>query len=389
MKKVLTLMLGSLLMAACSENEVHPPEFYNCRFTVPETGAHPNASQYQDILDRNQSLGLIGVSVMVRDAQGLWLGSTGMADVASGARVQACQQFLIASISKVFTASVIFKLEEEGILSLDDPVSRWLDADILNKVANADQALIRDLLSHLAGIPDYYTLGYDMDRLNVEYNSWSHEEILDYARGQKANNRVGEAYWYSNTHYLLLGMIAEEASGKKLEELYPGYIFDPLELESGYFGSDLPIPEGNVKGYVDIYGDGDFVESEFLYKDELNTADGGIACNAYDTGLFFEKLMRGELLSQASLEQMTDWFPIPEDWYGTFGNTENGYGIERFDTEYGKAVGHTGAIHGFFSVAQYFPDLDATLVIQVNSSSYEMGPVENLYEECLDLMFSN
>ena len=144
-----------------------------------------------------------------------------------------------------------------------------------------------------------------------------------------------------------------------------------------------------AKGYVDIYGDGKYVESKFLYIDELNTADGGIAINALETGLFFEKLLKGEVISQTSLDQMTDCFVLPEGWWDPKYHTmQSGYGIEKFFTPNGIAFGHTGSIMGFSSVVQYFPDSDRTFVMIVNSSSYEDAPQANIYKECMKIMFS-
>lgn len=171
--------------------------------------------------------------------------------------------------------------------------------------------------------------------------------------------------------------------------VYQDEVFVPLHLKSAYFGKEVPIPSDVVKGYVDIYGNGQYVESEFLYKDELNTADGGIAINAYDLGLFMEKVLQENFLTSNSIEAMTNWFDLPPDWVDDdFGHFQNGLGLEHNKTTYGNSVGHTGGIDGFLSIAQYFPEHDATFVLLVNSGSYENLPRLNIYNQALEAMFN-
>ena len=140
---------------------------------------------------------------------------------------------------------------------------------------------------------------------------------------------------------------------------------------------------------ADMYGNGQFVHTDFMYKDELHTADGGIAINTYDLGTFFEKLMKGELLSEESLAQMTDWFDIPSGWVDPyFGHSENGYGIQKFTKQAEYSVGHSGAITGFSSLVQYFPESDFTYILLVNSASYDAEEIEaSIYDDFMKLLF--
>lgn len=377
------------LVVACEKNEVFPESYYDCGFVFPDSSSsHPKAALYQSILDRNRKAGIIGASLMIKDKAGVWVGASGKADIASGVNVHPCSRFLIASVSKSFTAAATFTLVDDGILSLDDPLNKWISKSITDKIANANEVELRHLLGHTSGIPDYYTLQFELDRVNKIENKWTQEEVLKYAYKKKATNGVGESYYYSNTNFLLLGMVIEKASGLSLEDVYKKKIFEPLELSSAYYSTFKPIPQGTVKGYVDMYGNGQYVESEFLYKDELNTADGGISSNVYDLGVFFERLLKGDVISKQSLEDMTAYEALPSDWVDAdFGHFKNGLGLEYNKTPYGYSVGHTGGIDGFLSVAQYFPEHDATFVLLVNSGSYNNQQRLNIYKECLKEMF--
>ncbi len=390
MKNYIFLIVMGVLISACTKDDMNSVLYTNDPLPFADSSAnHPRAEIYQSILENNQKQGLMGASLLIKDEYGLWMGTAGVSDAEAGLEVYSSQQFLIASITKVFTAATVFSLVDKGILSLEDPVSKWINPSLLDKLANADQAKISHLLSHTSGIADYYTLAYDMDRMNAEYNNWSYEEILAYAYKQDPTNGLGETYYYSNTNFLLLGMILESSTGKKLGQIYDEEVFTPLNLESAYYSFDNPIPEGCAWGYADMYGNGQFVRSDFMYKDELHTADGGIAINAYDIGTFLEKLMKGELLSEESLAQMTDWFEIPSGWVDPYYvHSESGYGIQKFTKEAEYSVGHSGAITGFSTMAQYFPESDFTYVLLVNSSSYDAEEIEaSIYDDFMKLLF--
>lgn len=100
---------------------------------------HPNAEKYQEILDRNQKLGIVGTTLMIKDQYGEWIGASGKANLETNTNVVPDDLFLIASISKVFTATAIFKYVDYGKLSIDDPIEKWLDKSLIGKLKNADK----------------------------------------------------------------------------------------------------------------------------------------------------------------------------------------------------------------------------------------------------------
>ncbi len=390
----MTLLATVIFFPSCEENDVLPIDYYSCSFNFQDTSVtHPKAGAYQRILGENRKNGLVGASLLVKDRDGLWIGADGKADISSDIDMKSCNTFLIASISKVFTSAAVYRYVDKGVLSTDDPISKWLSKSVVDNVKNADHTQIQHLLAHTSGIADFYTFQFELDRINRISNDWNKEEVLKYIYGASPTNGVGEAYSYSNTNFLLLSMILERASGLSFEEVYQQEVFNPLGLRSAYYSEEQPIPSGSVKGYVDIYGNNQFVESEFLYNDELGIGgDGGIAINVYDLAVFFEQMMKGNLISTSSLDKMTDWFSIPEEWViseGPYGQSENGFGIEQFTTQYGDAVGHTGGIDGFSSIAMYFPNEDMTCVLLLNSAGNETGSEsqEKILEEVIEKMF--
>ncbi|MEM9887792.1 MAG: serine hydrolase domain-containing protein [Bacteroidota bacterium] len=389
---IVTTALVSL--TSCEKNEVLPASNYSCDLgNIDNSTNHPKAAIYQNILSENRKNGLVGAVLLVKDKDGVWAGADGKADIASDIEMASCNTFLIASISKVFTSAAIYRYIDQGVLTLEDPVSKWLDASIIEKVNNADQAQIKHLLAHTSGIADYYTFQFELDRINKITNNFTKLDVLKYTYGVATTNEVGATYYYSNTNFLLLAMILESASGLSFEQVYQQEVFAPLGLNSAYYSEEQPIPDGCVKGYVDVYGNGQHIESEFLYNDELGIGgDGGIAINAFDLATFFEQMIKGNLISDNAINAMTSWFDLPEEWTSPddiYGQVENGFGIEKFNTQYGTAVGHTGGIDGFSSIALYFPEEDMTYILLLNSAGNEEGgnSRDKIFNEVMEEMF--
>jgi D-alanyl-D-alanine carboxypeptidase len=180
-------------------------------------------------------------------------------------------------------------------------------------VDNAGEAKIRHLLEHTSGIRNTDTRKLVMNINNRKHNDWSKEDVLGYVYGKKAEFELDKYYGYSNTNYLLLGMILEQVSGQTLKEVYEQRIFNPLGLKSAHYGTgDDKAPGGVVKGYNDFLGQGEYVESDAFYMDVLGVGGaGGIAINAQDLGMFMMQLVAGKVVSESSLARMQDWFEKP------------------------------------------------------------------------------
>ncbi|MGD1894411.1 MAG: serine hydrolase domain-containing protein [Cyclobacteriaceae bacterium] len=392
MRKTVLISLFSFMCWRCTEPEVLPTTYYDQPPSFADSSAeHPKASVYQSILEQHQRQGLVGATLLVKDQNGLWIGAAGYSDIANDVPMEPDHVFFIASISKVFTASAVYRYIDQGLLSFDDKISQWLSDEVIDNVENSDQATIAHLLSHRSGILDFYTNQFDLDRLNAD-QKWTKEEVLTYIYGKPAEFEIDASYSYSNTNFLLLSMILEQVSGKSFEELYQEEVFNPLNLSSAYYSEEQIIPEGVVKGYVDLYDNKQFVESTFLYEDELGIGgDGGVAINAYHLAVFLENLVNDSFISASSQALMTDWFPLPEDYHwDEYGQTDNGYGLERFNTKYESAFGHTGGIDGFSTYGFYFPESDMTYVLLCNSASLASGDIHaSIFEKVLNEMFNN
>lgn len=346
--------------------------------------------EFQDLIEQKVTQGLPGISIMLKTSDGhVWNGAAGMADLVAGIPMETCHPMLIASVSKLFTATNVMSLSESGAINLDDLLSKHLKGKFMDEIKNAKKVTIRQLLDHTSGLFDYLDpLAYDLNSANSPYSSDSPEKKLEFAYRGKPNNEPGEKYYYSNTNYVLLGLMVESVSGKSLPENRAEVIFDPLGLSSGFAGTpSKPIPSGLPQGYFSLHGNNVLQNSEYWYHNDLATGDGDIAISMHDLGYFLEALFKGQLLAQPSIDEMITPNELPEDWKG-FYHEKNGLGVEIYETPYGTAYGHLGAILGFMTVAWYFPEQDATLVFSVNGLSPKIINIrEKFAYEMMDLMF--
>ena len=148
---------------------------------------------------------------------GAWSGAAGLGAVETNTPMRPHDRFRAGSLTKPFIAAVVLQLVEEGRFALDDPITKLLPDQVAAKFADMDQITVRMLLNHTSGLPDF------MDRAGPQLIAqprkvWQAEELLDFAAGQKPMFAPGESQHYSNTNYVLLGMIIDGATGQPWRE---------------------------------------------------------------------------------------------------------------------------------------------------------------------------
>ncbi|MCB0636123.1 MAG: beta-lactamase family protein [Lewinella sp.] len=366
----IALILVVILLTACERDEVFPTSFYACgNFPIEHNPGHPGAAAFTDLLNEIVSEGVPGMMLTVHDdAHGYWSGAAGFADLASGTPLEPCHLTRVGSTVKTFTAVSILLLAEDGLLSIDDPVSQYLSAAELDGIRNAGQATIRQLLQHASGIYNYIQhLGFQTASLNDLEKVWQPEELLGYARGADPYFAPGADVRYSNTNYILLGMIIEKVTGQPFYAFFRQRIFEPLGLNFTRFAAPDPVPAGIIRGYVDFYSNLDLINATYYSGWDYFTADGGLIANAHDLNVFLTRLFDGDLLSAGSLETMLQWQAPNEQAEDGFA-TDYGLGIFRIATDYGPAYIHSGDAIGYFASMVYFPDQDVTITWAVNGN---------------------
>lgn len=367
---IVVSVLCGLWLSACQKDEVQETGFYACTLPFEDSSAqHPKHLVYQQLLDGIVASGVPGIQLSVwQETSGLWTGSAGKADLSEGTDLLPCNLTRVGSTVKTFTAATILLLQEEGQLNLDDPVSKYLDAEVLKDLENADQATIRQLLQHSSGLYNYIqNLSFQTASINDLIKEWTPEELLDYARGKKAYFAPGKDVAYSNTGYVLLGLVISQIEGKPFYESFKERLFDPLQLSTTQFAAKDPVPAGIARGYVDFYSNLNVINSSYFSGWDYYQADGGLLSNANDLNTFLRALFKGQILSEASLQEMTNG-QTPEYLDPGFYNIQYGLGIFKMETPWGEAWFHSGDAIGYYANMVHFPDHNTTVTWAVNGN---------------------
>lgn len=370
MTKPIYIILAILFLSACHKGEDINSTFYNCNFNYADSSSvNPNNNKYQSIINDMTSNGVVGVTMSVYHPQkGMWLGASGKADLHNNIAMQPCNISRVGSTVKMFTATTVLKLAEEGKLNLDDKISSYLQGDVINKIENADKATIRQLLQHSSGIYNYIqNLKFQTTSLNDFIREWKPNDLLEYAYNQKSYFQPDEDVRYSNTGYIMLGMLIEKIEGKPFYRVFEDKIFNPLGLTMTLFAAENHIPSGIVRGYIDMYSNLQVVESTYFSGWDYFTADGGLISNPYDMNVFFRALMNGQIINSNSLNQMLTW-KTPKEQDPAYFPISYGLGIFKIETDKGIAYNHSGDAVGYAASMLFFPDDSTTIVYAVNSN---------------------
>ncbi|MGW4498499.1 serine hydrolase domain-containing protein [Micromonospora sp. NPDC004336] len=351
-------------------------------------------SRVQQALDRAVADGGVpGMVAEVRDRHGRWFGSAGMADLRSGRERRPEERFRIGSATKPFTATVVLQLEAEGRLSLDDTVDEWLPGLVGGGDNDGATITVRHLLNHTSGIFNY---GNDTEEfakfsgpawLEHRHDTYPPERLVEIGlRNPRSFEAPGDGFVYSNTGYILAGMIVERVTGGTLADEISRRIVDPLELTGTYLpGAETQIRGPHPRHYSTLFATEPDARTYDVTEQSATTgwAAGGLISTIGDLHRFAAALLRGELLPPDQQEEMftmvrtgiaapdgswTDTW-IPDTTYGT--------GVFTWRLSCGVRVwGIGGAITGGFSFAMGTRDAAHMIATNMNIDTY--GPRNSL-----------
>lgn len=370
------LLAASVLVASCTLDITAPieppPEIWN-----PADNTHPDGTAFQELLSRYVREGLPGVVLLARTPQGMWNGAAGYAKIETADPMLPTHRHFAASVTKMYIATAVMLLAEDGTIDLDARISQYLPKTVYGRVANGAKATVRQLLGHTSGIPNFSgVLAYDLDTFNDPKGSYPPERLLSYVEGESALFAPGTGYFYSNTNYLLLAMLMDHVTGASHANVISERIIQPLELSATYYKNEpgYPKPAGLVNSYQDLAGNGRLTNVSDLtaHFNGMFIGHTGLIASSADFAEFIEALFEGRLISEASLSEMLE-------------RTEcscYGLGLSFIQTPYGPGIGHAGGDFGIRCQVRYFPDLDATLVLLINGG--DSGVTERLFNKLWD-----
>ena len=325
------------------------------------------AARLQEVLDDYIALGgtpSISAAVIV-PGTGTWASAVGLAEVTAAEPATPETVYAMGSITKTYTAALIMLLAEAGELDLDDAAADHLGALAASK---ANGATVRQLLGHRSGI-----FNYTDDTQIFEDRPWTVDEVLELVGAPRFE--PGERFEYSNTNYLLLGLVAEAVSDRPLTDLLREYLFEPLDLDRTLYGpgeiAPEPVAHGYTAGDVDVYDASGVLPNANLASAAV--AAGAMSASARDIARWLFSLYSGRVLTDESLAQMLD-FRASMD-YGL------GVGLVAFPR--GRVViGHDGGIPGFISSGYFDRRSGVVVVVLTNGESLDVfGIVNRLFIE--------
>jgi D-alanyl-D-alanine carboxypeptidase len=330
--------------------------------------ATPAVSRPDDLLVAAVDHGVPGIALAIaRGGEPVYSGAAGVASVEDGAPLQPTDRFRIYSITKTFVATVVLQLADEQVLTLDDTVTDWLDDPAVTAIPNVDTATVRQLLTHTSGIYDvldsadspFYEdawLGPNADWTKV----WTLPELLAYAAADRHDPYFapGAGVHYSNTAYLLLGMIVEQATGNTFDDELRTRILEPLALKDTSLEMGATLPDDVVDAYHLINGE---LVNVSVINLTWSWTEGGIVSTTSDLMRFAEAVFSGELLSPAAFDAMFTITPTPDMGGGGWG-----MGVYRVPSPVGELTGNEGGAAGGTSYMLRPVDSDITVVVLAN-----------------------
>lgn len=310
-----------------------------------------------------------GLVLLVDTPDGRYLNAAGLANMADGTPMRTDDILQIGSNTKSMTVVILMQLVEEGVLTLEDPLSQWLpeQAAIL---PNGDQMTIRQLANHTTGAWDYGDpiIGAGLDDPVLLEKGYTPAELVDYAVENGAPDFApGEAgkWKYSNTGYILLGMILEKATGETYRDLLQTRIFDPLGMDSAVLIEDVPtLQETSTRGYV-WNENGDMIDGA-NWNGSQGWAAGSVAMTAADLATYGHALAKGQFFHNP--ETLAEMLTFNADAFNVVG-AAYGLGLMDFAND-GTVWGHEGATFAFQSLWYTEPEAGIVVVGLTNSGSY-------------------
>ncbi len=298
--------------------------------------------------------------------------SAGFADVERRVPMGPDARFLSGSIGKSFVAALVLDLVHDGRLSLDDKIEKWLGtAPWFERLPNAHDVTVRMLLNHGSGIPDYvFSPRFVWAAVRKRYFGdpfvpFSPEQVIDLVLDRAPLFPAGQGYKYSDTGYILLGLVIERATGRRYYDLLRERILGPLGLELTSPADRIDIP-GLASGYHRRMSPlpSKVAESGVLrFHPGTEWTGGGLATNPRDLAVWARTLYEGRAFDWPYLA-LLDSSPNP-----LHSKVARAYGIGFFvfATRHGAAYGHSGWFPGYRGSMLYFPTAHLAMAFQTNT----------------------
>ena len=330
-----------------------------------------------------------GVVLANGEAFGL---AVGFSDREEKTPMKPSDRLLAGSVGKTFAAATALQLVNEGKIGLDDKIEKYLGSEPwFSRLPNARDITIRQLMNHTSGLVRYeFKEQFTKDLTANPEKSWKPAELVAYLLDEKAPFEAGKGWDYSDTNYIVLGMIIEKVTGKKFYDEANRRLLKPLKL-SGTIPQDGPRLNGVVQGYAGAnnpFGGKDAMieQGKFVINPQFEWTGGGYASTAQDLARWAKMIYEGKAFSADLLPQVVEGVAAP--MLGR--ESKYGLGVIIRKTPVGVAYGHSGFFPGYMTDMMYFPEHKTAVAVQVNTSvGRNLGkPLSRVLVEMMEVIHS-
>ncbi|HOW26472.1 MAG TPA: serine hydrolase domain-containing protein [Bacteroidales bacterium] len=386
---IIAIPIYSILSAGCTKDSFL--EAGTNTFQIPDN-THPESQTFQSLIDKYVQKGVPGISLYINSpVDGFFMGTSGFACIETGEIMSKTSIHYSASISKVFIAILILKLQEEGKLNIEEGIDNYLSSEICSNIKYSEDIRVRDLLNHTSGIYDYtYSAALNLAFLDKGFKGFSTHDFLEAMYKGEPFFKSGEDFFYSNSNYMLLALIIDNITGNHANYLQETIIV-PLDLTTTFYKQDPRYP--GVEGLVNTYmekGENKIINVSYWQQNLIipTIGDAGLLFSLTDCASFFNTLFTGNMLNPSSMEILLDGVQDPTDE-----NTQYGAGVWIYKEKYGGTWwGHGGSDLGSTIAAAFFPESGTIIIITANIGTYyysELGELvrNDLWNEILEVEF--
>jgi CubicO group peptidase (beta-lactamase class C family) len=298
---------------------------------------------------------------VVRDGRIILAAGYGMANVELGVPTKPESIFQTGSVGKQFTATAVMMLVEEGKVGLNDKIGKYFP----DSPPTWKEITVRHLLTHTSGIPDY-TEGKSGGGINMR-TDYTEEELVKKIAGLPLDFQPGEKWSYSNSGYLILGVLIHHVSGEFYGNFLQGRVFRPLQMTSTRIISEADIIPNRSAGYRLVKGE--LKNQEWVSPSLNTTADGALYTNVLDLAKWDAALYTEKLLKKSSFDQM--WTPVKLNSGKT---SPYGFGWRVTEVNGHRLLEHGGAWQGFTMHILRYVDDKLTTIVMTNLDSGHSNP---------------
>lgn len=298
--------------------------------------------------------------------------AAGFADKEAGVKMPVGGQMLLGSTGKTFVSVLFLQVLHQMRISLDSRLADFFPEETwIKSLPEGEKITLRMLLNHTSGMPRYiFQKEFLAEIKENPFQTFTPEERISYVLGKQPLHPAGEGWGYSDTNYILVGMLLEKLTGRSVYELMQAKILFPFNLGHTYPSTSPELP-GLVNGYI---GESNFFglppktvsQGKYVMNPQFEWTGGGLVSNVEDLARWVRVIHSGTIIPYDMYREMM----IPMDFKS--GNAaETGYGFATFVWKNDETVsyGHTGMMPGYLTAMVYFPDGDYSIALQINSDN--------------------